>query len=40
MLESTTIVAFADVVGDLLMVLLAVAVLAVMWLTVELLDRV
>jgi hypothetical protein len=38
--DSLTLVALADLVGDLLMVLVAIVVLAAMWLTVELLDRV
>jgi hypothetical protein len=40
MLEPLTIVALADFVGDLLMVALAALVFVVMWLTIEVLERV
>ena len=40
MLEPLTIVALADVVGDLLMVLIAALVFFLIWLTVEVLERV
>jgi hypothetical protein len=40
MLQSLTILALADVVGDVLMVLLAAVVFALMWLTIEVLERV
>jgi hypothetical protein len=40
MLEPLTIVAMADLAGDLLMVVLAVVFFALMWATIELLERV
>jgi hypothetical protein len=40
MLEYVSVTALADLVGDGLMVLVAVALFILMWLTVELLERV
>jgi hypothetical protein len=40
MLEALTVIAMADVLGDASIVVVVVVVFALMWLTVELLERV